>query len=140
MSSDQQRTTTALLLEGKAVVNKLCMPLVTRLMALTCKRASGVSWHAPEHACSAALLGFVSFGGCAAHLNEGLGVVALEALVDDPEPGAGAGPPVGRLPQRKVVDHQAALAAHALHQSRTTLPTLPGLLDANKEVSGTRPM
>ena len=67
-------------------------------------------------------------GACAAHLDEGVGVVALEALVDDAEPGGGAGAPVGRLLQREVVDHQAALAAHALHPARFQALTLPSSL------------
>lgn len=73
-----------------------------------------------------------TISACAAHLNEGLGVVALEALVDDPEPGAGAGPPVGRFLQREVIDHQAALAAHALLRAQVQALTLPGSLATNK--------
>jgi hypothetical protein len=50
----------------------------------------------------------------AVHLDEGLGVVALEALVDDGVPGGEVWLPAGRLPEREVVDRQPALAADAL--------------------------
>ncbi len=60
----------------------------------------------------------------AARLDERLGVVALEALVEGEQARARVGLPAGRLGHRKVVDHQAALAAQAL---RGDAPT-PGVM------------